>query len=532
MVIGGTAVAYLDARQRALTTADQRVTGVAETLAETPTVRAALDLPEPSRVLQPYADRVRAQTGVDFITIMTPSGMRYTHPNPALIGKPFLGHIGPAQRGTTFTETYAGSLGPSLRVVTPIMEAGRVRGLISVGITLDAIGRDLRGRVIALVEVAALALLLGAAGTYVINLRLRRATHGLGPTELSRMYEYHDAMVHAVREGLILLDQERRMTLCNDGARHLLGLPAQADDRPVTELGLPPGLTQALLDDQPRRDEIHVTDDRVLVINTSPAESDGRRVGTAVTLRDQTELRALMGELNTTRSLTESLRSQAHESANRLHTIVSLIELGRADDAVRFATAELESAQQLTDLVVGAVTEPVIAALLLGKTAEASERGVELLITPDTEVGPGVQLADLEPRDLVTILGNLVDNAIDAAAGREPAQVQVTVRNDGSELTLRVADSGPGLDPTMLGDAFQRGWSTKSGDPLVGRGLGLALVGQAVRRQHGQIEVTRGDYGGAAFTVRLPLSDRDGNGGEAGGDGRQTVRPVVRQEEP
>jgi two-component system CitB family sensor kinase len=193
---------------------------------------------------------------------------------------------------------------------------------------------------------------------------------------------------------------------------------------------------------------------------------------------------------------------------------VSLVELGRNQEAVTFATAELEIAQQLTDRVVNAVSEPVLAALLLGKAAEANERGVELVITQDTEIDDSMLGRDesaVPPRDVVTILGNLIDNALDAALeaageGDGPPRVFVTARTESGELVLRVADTGAGLDPASVRDAFDRGWSTKSDDRRPGRGLGLALVGQAVRRNRGTIDVSADR--GAVFTVRLPVRSK------------------------
>jgi sensor histidine kinase regulating citrate/malate metabolism len=300
----------------------------------------------------------------------------------------------------------------------------------------------------------------------------------------------------------VLLDAGHRVVLCNDGARDLLGLDADPVGKQVAELGLPPALAATFDAGEPRTDEIHVTEARVLVVSTAPVRSGQRERGAVVTLRDHTDLQMLTGELNTTRGLAESLRSQAHEAANRLHTVVSLVEMGRAAEAVEFATAELEIAQRLTDRVVGAVAEPVLAALLLGKAAEANERGVELVLTDDTALDE----LDLEPRDLVTVLGNLIDNAIDAAIENAAAarpRVTVTVRWDGDDLLLRVADSGQGVADAAKSAVFQRGWSTKPQDGPVGHGLGLALVGQAVRRYDG--EVTLANDGGAVFTVRLPL---------------------------
>jgi two-component system CitB family sensor kinase len=503
LVAVGTGLAWLDASRTANDRATDEVVAVSRTIADTPTVLSALSTPDPSAQLQPYAERVLADTGVDFVTIMNPDGIRFTHPNPALIGKPFLGNTEQARRGGIITETYTGTLGASMRAVVPVFDAGhRVVALVAVGIEVEAISAELAQRLLPLVVVAAAVLVVGVTGSVLVSARLRRQTRGLAPAELSSVFAYYEATLRAVREGLVLLDAGHRVVLCNDGARDLLGLDADPVGKQVAELGLPPALAATFEAGEPRTDEIHVTEAGVLVVSTAPVRSGQRERGAVVTLRDHTDLQMLTGELNTTRGLAESLRSQAHEAANRLHTVVSLVEMGRAAEAVEFATAELEIAQRLTDRVVGAVAEPVLAALLLGKAAEANERGVELVLTDDTALDE----LDLEPRDLVTVLGNLIDNAIDAAIENAAAarpRVTVTVRWDGDDLLLRVADSGQGVADAAKSAVFHRGWSTKPQDGPVGHGLGLALVGQAVRRYDG--EVTLANDGGAVFTVRLPL---------------------------
>ncbi|MGQ4418062.1 ATP-binding protein [Streptomyces sp. SAS_269] len=514
VVVAGYALfTYLSDGRQAEDAAARHATAVARSIADSPSVRSAIHTPDPTRELQPYAVRVMRDTNVDFVTIMNPSGIRWTHPDEKQIGRHFLGRITPARRGLTFTETYTGTLGASVRAVTPVEENGRVIGLVSAGIKVEAISARVQEQVTALLGVAGGTLLLGAVGTYVINARLRRHTHGMNATELSRMHDYHQAALHAVREGLLMLDGQYRVALINDGGRELLGVGDVGDadliGRSVADLGLPAPLTGALLSSEPRVDEVHLTASRVLVVNTSPV-SGGERRGTVVTLRDVTELQSLMGELDSERGFTQALRSQAHEAANRLHTVVSLIELGRAEEAVEFATAELELAQALTDQVVAAVSEPVLAALLLGKTAQSNERGVELVVSADSRLDDGL-LEGLSARDLVTILGNLIDNAVDAAQGSAGARVTVTVYARGPELVLRVSDTGAGVDPAHADLVFQRGYSTKPAGPG-GRGLGLALVRQAVTRHEGALTVTEAEEGGAVFEVRLPLRTTVGGG--------------------
>ncbi|MEV0661067.1 ATP-binding protein [Actinomadura luteofluorescens] len=533
LVAAGAALAFLDSGRAVDDSATQTVSAVAVSIADAPTVRAAVADPAPSRLLQPYAERVRHDTGVDFITIMSPAGIRYTHPNPSRIGGTFVGNTAPALAGRTFTETYTGTLGPSVRTVAPVFgDDHRVVALVAVGITVKTISAELRRRLLALGAVAAAVLAVGMAGSYLVSARLRRQTRGVAPGELRGMFEYYEAILHAVREGLLILDRTGRIVLCNDAARHLLDLdasprvvrphrpapaprtpatqrgPGELHGRNVAELGLPEELVATLVSAVPRSDEIHVGDTRVLVVNASPVRSRDRVMGNVVTLRDHTELQALTGELDTVRGFAESLRSQAHEAANRLHTVVSLVELGRPEQAVEFATAELASAQRLTDRVVGSVGEPVLAALLLGKSAEAGERGVELVIGEDTVIEGAI-----EPRDLVTILGNLIDNAVDAAiegAADRPPRVGVSAREEDGALVLEVSDSGPGVDPSAVPAMFRRGWTTKASGGPVGHGLGLALVGQAVRRNGGDVRVSAGGSGhGAVFMVRLPLPGRE-----------------------
>ncbi|MFJ7243922.1 ATP-binding protein [Kitasatospora sp. NPDC098652] len=535
VVAGGAVLAYLFTAERTADAARREVTSVAHAVADSPSVRSAVAGPDPTAVLQPYVERVRQDVGVSFITVMDTDGVRWTHPLPEQIGKRYLGHIDWALAGQTRSETYTGTLGPSVRVVTPVWDdQHRVVALVSVGLTLDSISAQLSGPLLALVGVAVAALALGGVGTYLANSRLRRHTHGMRPDELSHLYEYHQATLRSVREGLILLDRAHRVVLCNDAARELLGLEGELDGRPVAGLGLPEALVAAVLGEEPVRDEVHLTAERVVVLNTSTI---GTGLGRVVTLRDHTELQSLSGELDSVRGFTEALGAQAHEAANRLHAVVSLIELGRHEQAVEFATAELALAQQLTDRVVAAVGEPVLAALLLGKAAQAAERGVELTLTEDSRIDDGVLPPGLSARDLITVLGNLIDNAVDAAiagAAQSPGapEVTVTARIDGGAvgtgggagggagdavgtggadgdggaggacLLLRVADTGAGIDPAVVEDVFRRGWSTKQDGH--GHGLGLALVAQAARRNGGTVEVGR--ERGAVLTVRLPLT--------------------------
>ena len=201
--------------------------------------------------------------------------------------------------------------------------------------------------------------------------------------------------------------------------------------------------------------------------------------------------------------MTDSLRAQAHEAANTLHTIVTMVEMGRADEAVTFATAELELSQQLVDRLSATVGEPALVALLLGKTAQADERGIELTVTEDTHLPADSDHLLLSGQEMVTVLGNLIDNAMDAC-DRDDPWVEVTVHQDARRLLIRVADSGDGMDTETFEKAMQRGYSTKSGEDAAAHGLGLALVAQVVKKHHGTLtaDVTYGSV--VTVTVARP----------------------------
>jgi len=500
LVVTALALAAFDARRDVRDSASDRAVAVALSIARATLVRDAIGTEDASEVLRSLATGVRADADVDFVVIMDLD--RNTIAQGALPeGGDLVGSLGPAARGEVVTEEYVGTLGPSVRAVAPVFvgETGEVIAVVSVGVALEAIDAQLLDELLDVLLAALTVLGVGLGGAWLINRRLRRQTHGLGEQEITRMYEYYRAVLHAVREGLLLVGPDRRVQLVNDEAKRLLDLSDDAVGRSIDELGLPPALAATAEGDVAGADELYVTGDRVLLASFSPAYWEGREVGSVVTLRDHTELQALTGELDVVRGLTESLRAQTHEAANRLHTVVSLIELGRVEEAVDFATEELQIAQMLADRVVGAAGEPVAAALLLGKAAEAAERGVQLTLTGDL---PADQEA-ATTRELVTVLGNLVDNAFDAVSGREDRRVSVHVEGDRHHLRLVVGDSGPGLTTEQAVHALERGWTTKAAAEGGGRGVGLALVSQIARRQQGGVVIGRSELGGAELTVTL-----------------------------
>jgi two-component system CitB family sensor kinase len=465
-VAAGALITVLVARERTETAAADRSLVVARTIAALPEVQ------KPSRDLQPLTEQIRRRARVDFVTIMSPDGIRFTHPNPSQIGKHFVGTYEPAARGGTVTEIYQGTLGRSVRAVVPVFNArGDVIALVAVGVLTDAIGDEVAALLPGVIGLAALVLVIGCGLSLLLARRLKRQTLGLEPQEIATLYAHHDATLHSLREGVVVFDEDGRRALENDHAKALLG------DTPLDPA--------KLADDTPL-----IAGDRVLLASARAVERDGRRVGTVVTLRDRTEVETLARELGATKALADALRAQTHEAANRLHVIAGLVELGRTEEAVELAGSEAASAQDLLGRLGEGIEEPVLIALLLGKTATARERGLTLRIEPGARLCAG-----FPPTDLATIVGNLVDNAFDAL---ESGTVTVALRDDGEVATIVVADDGAGL-PDL--DVFAPGVTTKEPGP-VGRGLGLTLVRRSVTALGGTVSAE--NDGGAVFTVELP----------------------------
>ncbi|PCC52735.1 ATP-binding protein [Brevibacterium aurantiacum] len=520
---------YVSTLNSARQATSERVLSIAETLAHDPYVIRSVDASDASAKLQPYALTVISTAEVDFVTIMDRDRTRYTHPDPDQLGKDYIGSIDQALAGESQVEVYVGTLGESVRAIVPITDSsGEVTAMVSVGVTLKTLSVARAAALPQIITVGLAAIGLGGLGSWVLSRYLRRVTLGYGPEQLKSLFAFYDSALHSLREGLILVDDDGRLVLYNDEAAELLGLP-DPDERtpiPLAEVDLPESVSSLLSSGRDAVDEIHLTRDRVLVVNQKQAsqpERGGFRSGsvsssgggsgsdfggTVATLRDRTDIQELTGELETMRTLSDALRAQTHEHSNRLHTVATLIELGRSREALDFAVRDQQESQRLTDSFVDALDEPFVTALMIGKAAQAHERGVELTVTAAGELPPH----SLDARDLVTVAGNLLDNAIDAAAPSEERHVWADFVAAEGELIITIADSGPGIDTEEFDAIFHLGASRKATPAgSGGRGFGLVLVSQAVTRLGGDLEVE--SDGGAIFTVTLPLTE-GGNDGE------------------
>jgi sensor histidine kinase regulating citrate/malate metabolism len=476
----------------------QQMVGVAQSVATLPAVVEAFDSADPSATIQPIAELIRQASGVTYVVVTDDEGIRYSHPDPDRIGEPVSTDPSVPLSGRTYVGTQTGTLGQSWRVKLPIRddEDGAVIGTASVGILESELRSDLLDDLPALVMWLIGAVLVGTLGAMWVSRLVWRRIYRLEPEEIASLLETREAMLHGIGEGLVAVDDRERIAVVNDQAVRLLGLGADVVGRKA-EAVLEPSLLALLRDDGEASERMLLAGERILLGQRSDARVDGQSVGAVLVLRDRTELLRTLRELDGARDVTQALRAQAHEFSNRMHVISGLIEMGRTEDAMEFIDQAGHGGSLARASVAPGIAAPDVIALLLTKTTTSAERGVRLDIDPASEVGED------ESADLVTVLGNLVDNAVDACA--PGGTVQVSLHHDEDGTVVTVQDDGPGIPEENRDRIFESGWSTK-GDSGT-RGIGLALVQRVARRRVGGVAVSASELGGARFDVRLRRPD-------------------------
>ncbi|MEU6845389.1 sensor histidine kinase [Streptomyces sp. NPDC046716] len=477
----------------------RRALAIAQTTAAQPRIADDLRSTRPTvgGPVQAAAERIRRASGAEYVVIMNKKGVRWSHTDTGQIGKVVSTDPSEALKGREVMQIDDGTLGRSARGKVPLRgRDGAIVGAVSVGIEYDSVRARLVHAIPGLFAYAGGALAVGALAAYLISRRVQRQTRDLAFSDIAALLAEREAMLHGIREGVVALDRGGRIRLLNDEAQRLLGLDAASIGQPL-DAALGPGRTTDVLGGRVAgTDLLTVRGQRVLVANRMPTH-DG---GAVATLRDRTELEQLGRELDSTRGLIDALRAQDHEHANRMHTLLGLLELEMYEDAVEFVGEVVGDHRATSEQVTEKIHDPLLAALLVGKAAVAAERGVALWMSDRTLLPDRL----IDPRGLVTAVGNLVDNALDAVAGTPHARVEVELRAEGTTAVVRVRDTGPGIPADQRELIFTEGWSTKKPPAHGKRGIGLALVRRLAERQGGRATVTEADGGGALFTIVLP----------------------------
>ena len=504
----GTGVTAMWLQEQQLRDAYQdRMIAVAQSVAALPVITNAFDDDDPSATIQPVAEVVRESSDVTYVVVADDHGIRYSHPNPDRIGQkvstdptiPLSGHV--------YVGTQTGTLGESWRVKVPIFDdRGDVMGQVSVGILESELRADFLGGLSGLLVALVVAAVIGVIGSAWIGRVIRRRIYGLEPEEIRAMLETREAMLHGIREGIVAADDAGRIVLMNDAAARLLDIsdPEAVLGSHVGEV-LDGELARFIASGEDRETPV-LSGERVLLVHGDRVRVEGREVGSIAILRDRTELETMLRELEGAQGLADGLRAQSHEFSNKLHVVSGLLELGHVEAAIAFiqrvgsggALSSLDEHEGIADVE--------ISALILAKRSRAQELGIAL----ELEDGSHLDAAgDGVPRiDLVTIVGNLLDNAIEACTlgGR----IVLSIRDDvePGTVVVRVDDDGPGVAPEQRAAIFEPDVSDKTPAPGNSRrGIGLTIVMRVTARLGGTATVAESTFGGARFTVRLPRTN-------------------------
>ncbi len=488
-----------------------RARSVAVAVGDVPEVAAEVVSHDPGQVLATTGERIRRASGAAYVVIIGADGTRYSHPNPALVGVRIEETV-VALDGQIHTGVDNGSLGRSANVRAPILDAaGHPVGEVSVGILTTEVATRFRSTALTIAAYALAALGLAFAASLLLARAIKRITFGLEPAEIVGLVQEREATLHGIREGVVAIGDDGRVSLVNDEARRITGVPNLATGVTLSEV-VPAGRLRDVVDGTVTGQDLAVvTDGQIVVVNRMPVSVAGRSAGWVITIRDRTELEGLIGQLRELESLTAALRAQQHEFSNRLHAVAVLLELGEMDEAMSFVE-RIRSEESLAADVRSQLGSPALAALLLAKMTLAGERGVRVELAPDSWLPRDAT----DDYDVVTIVGNLVDNAIDAVSPGDgsgtthPARrdVLVDIRAVADEVRISVRDNGPGVPETDRERIFEDGFSTKPGPRAAAsrRGVGLALVRRIVSRHGGTIALSRPESGtGARFDVVLPV---------------------------
>jgi two-component system CitB family sensor kinase len=500
-----------------------RALDVARVVASAPAVRADVARYDDSRLtpsialtnelaggqLQSIATLVRQRTDVLFVVITNNQGIRLAHPNRDELGKyvstspaaPLAGHEEVLQQ--------SGTLGPSVRAKVPVRhpDSNRVTGEVSVGISTATVRQQLLSDLRASAVMVAVALLIGAVGSLVLARRWRGLTLGLRPAELAELVRVQAAVLHGIGEGVLAADTSWRTTFVNDEACRLLEISNEAG-RSVDEIGLTPRVLEVFKAADPTP-TLATVGDRIVVVSARPVSRDGRDLGAVLVVRDRTDVESLTRQLDAVQLMSTVLRAQRHEFANRLHLLNGLLQSGHLGEASQYLEELLGSGPLGSALPgIDSIRDAYLQAFLAAKAAAAREAGVTLSIGENTWVPGRLTL----PVDVTTVLGNLLDNAIDAVrlSDSDTKEVEVELLQEHSTLHITVADSGDGVAPDFVEHLFTEGMSTKAESAIPGgRGIGLALSRQISRALGGDIRLSSSgnpaaELRGAEFIARLP----------------------------
>ncbi|MBM7652137.1 ATP-binding protein [Neobacillus cucumis] len=476
---------------------------VAQLAANDKRIIHAFDSTNPSKEIQPIAEKMRKLTGASYIVIGNKQGIRYSHPNPKYIGKPMGTTNDPVFKQHTSVVYFGeGISGPAIKAKTPILnEKGDIIGVSSVGFLMVDVKKRILTYKEEIIALAFLLLLIGIISSFFIARRIKRKMFGLEPEEISYVFKEKEAILESIRDGIIAVDKDFRVLSMNKRARELLVQNLQLDDSFIQNHRLRELIQEVIFSKKEKSNQKVFIVDQLYVIDLSLVKQMDRIDGVVLTIRTEFEIEQLFNEVSKIKSYSENIRALNHEFLNKLNTIYGLLCIEEYDKARELISSEVTERQSTIVFLMTAVKEPLLVACLLGKINRSKELKVNLKIDQESCLD---EIPDsIDTHLLVTILGNIIDNAMEAAKEKNNASAAVTVSftDIGRDIVFDIQDNGTGILAKEQDDIFTEGYTTKPGN---NRGIGLSIVKNSLQKLNGQVYIINSLLGGAKFTLVIP----------------------------
>ncbi len=476
---------------------------ISRTVALSQIVVEGLDGERGDQVIRDYTRSVRIATNVEFVVVFDMQGIRKSHPNEERVGQPLVGgDENRALLGEEYISFAKGTLGPSLRAFSPVRaKDGRQVGAVVVGILLDDVENAVNKSQTIIYWATAFGLFAGLVGAVALARSVKRTLFGLEPFAIAKLLEERNSMLQSAREGVLAVDGEGIITVINSEAVRIFGmagLTSRPIGQPVEQCIPHTRLVEILRTGQAEFDQEQDINGVIVLTNRVPLSVKGEIVGALATFRDMTEIRQLAEELTGVNSYLEALRARAHEFLNNLHVIRGLARIKQYEKLDEYIAKILNESREEVAFVGERIKEPILAGVVLSKLSRARESGVLLIIEENSNLP--LSLEQETAHCLVTVLGNLLDNAFEAVKESNDRRTDLSIHYMDGVVTIQVSDRGAGFDPAIKEQLFKKGYSTKGN----GRGIGLFLVAKAVEKLGGAIEAEASMLNGAVFRVSVP----------------------------
>lgn len=483
-------------------TAEEKAEAVSRTTAQSNIVKSGLKDKSKEQQIQHYTSEIKSVTDVSFIVVMDMNSIRKSHPNSDLIGKKFQGgDESPALKGKEIITESKGTLGKSLRSFTPIYDNGKQIGLVAVGIPIETVNEAFASGMRDIFIGLIIGMFFGIMGAYLLARYIKKILHGLEPAIIAKRLEERNTMLQSVHEGIVAVDKEGKINLINKSATQIFkkaGLAENPIGLKINEYLDSTQLHNVVELGRPEVDEEQNINGVKILVNRVPLYVNNQIVGAISTFRDKTEMSRLSEQLVGVKTYAETLRAQSHEFSNRLHVIMGMLQMENYEEVKQYIREIVSFSVQENVNIATQIKDAALAGFLIGKLSLAREKNIELTIHIN-EIVP-------EPHDnqltheIITVIGNLIDNSIDALANQNSKIIKVKLNYTQQKLKIDITDSGEGLSSHMQQKMFEKGYSTKGDN----RGYGLYLINESVKKLNGSINVDNDSDGYTKFIVEIP----------------------------